>query len=188
MEKQDIKNKKARGRSVIKICIAVVIVAALIFGATMALRSRVVSVVVINGDGMADSMRDSERWAVDRLKNDYSGGDIVTFKESEDSDDVMVSRVVAVAGDELYIDFETGDVYVNGSVLDEPYISEKTRSKGKYIDGLIASGSYGPDNPIKIEDGQVFVMGDNRNNARDSRNFGPVDVSLIEGTVFRRIS
>ena len=168
MEKQDIKNKKARGRSVLKICIAIVIVAALIFGATMALRSRVVSVVVINGDGMADSMRDSERWAVDRLKNDYSG--------------------VAVAGDELYIDFETGDVYVNGSVLDEPYISEKTRSKGKYIDGLIASGSYGPDKPIKIEDGQVFVMGDNRNNARDSRNFGPVDVSLIEGTVFRRIS
>ena len=89
MEKQDIKNKKARGRSVLKICIAIVIVAALIFGATMALRSRVVSVVVINGDGMADSMRDSERWAVDRLKNDYSGGDIVTFKESEDSDDVM---------------------------------------------------------------------------------------------------
>ena len=71
-------------------------------------------------------------------------------------------------------------------LLNEPYISEKTSRTGAYIRELIASGNYSKDNPIVVEKGKIFVMGDNRNNSKDSREIGQIPESeLIGGAVFR---
>jgi signal peptidase I len=60
---------------------------------------------------------------------------------------------------------------VNGEVQQEPFVNQ----------GLPDSGTYGP---TRIAEGEVFVMGDNRANSRDSRFFGPVPVENIEGEAF----
>ena len=77
------------------------------------------------------------------------------------------------AGDEININFDTGEVWVNGELLDEPYIAEPTRKKEDV------------DFPQIVPEGCVFVMGDNRNGSTDSRNslLGMVDERYILGHV-----
>lgn len=85
-----------------------------------------------------------------------------------------VKRVIGVPGDE--VDIRDGQVYVNDIALDEPYI------KGDYTDAR-TQVEY----PLEVPDDQVFVLGDNRKASNDSRNFGCVDQSLIEGKVVLRL-
>ena len=66
-----------------------------------------------------------------------------------------------------------GKVYLNGELLEEPYISVKTPA-------------FGATDPITIEEGYIFVMGDNRTVSKDSRLLGPIPVSKVMGkAVFR---
>ena len=85
-----------------------------------------------------------------------------------------IKRVIAVAGDHIVIS-EDGSVYVNDIKLEENYIREpKTTQKGEYIDVIVPEDT-------------VFVMGDNRNESKDSRYFGCVPISKINGYVLCRI-
>jgi signal peptidase I len=79
----------------------------------------------------------------------------------------IIKRVVAVEGDSIDIDFQAGDVILNGEILDEPYILNKT---------LLRSGY---ELPLVVPAGCVFVLGDNRDGSLDSRYFGPVPVADI---------
>ena len=79
--------------------------------------------------------------------------------------------MVATAGQTVDFDFETGSVYVDGAELDEPYIRERT---------------YTPEGvtfPLTVPEGCVFVLGDNRNDSKDSRHteLGAVDTRKILG-------
>ncbi|MBP3348646.1 MAG: signal peptidase I [Clostridia bacterium] len=78
-------------------------------------------------------------------------GDIVVFS-SDDGEYNYIKRVIGVPGDEILI--EDGVVYRNGKALLEPYISEAT--EGSFF--------------IKVQDGEFFCMGDNRNSSIDSRH------------------
>ena len=95
--------------------------------------------------------RENDRLYVNRLFYTTKKGDVVIFKPSSDPKRPYVKRVIATEGDTVYIDFETGDVYVNDQVIDEPYIKTKTTRSGSYIAEQIASGNYSKDNPIVIE-------------------------------------
>ena len=82
----------------------------------------------------------------------------------------LIKRVIAVGGDRVEI--RDNRVLVNGLVLDEPYL---------------APGAWmAPQGPVYVPDGHVWVMGDNRNNSRDSRSFGPIPVETIVGRAFIR--
>ncbi len=98
-----------------------------------------------------------------------SVGDVVVFRSVEGGDEDLVKRIVALPGDEVTV--ENGVLSVNGEVRNEPFVNA----------GLPDRGAYGP---ARVPEGEVFVMGDNRANSRDSRFFGPVPIENIEGEAF----
>ena len=84
-----------------------------------------------------------------------------------------IKRVIACEGEHLKI--EDGKVYINGKLLDEPYLKEGvvTPQNGVFYDVIVPEGC-------------VFVMGDNREASMDSRSFGCIPVSKIESKVWIR--
>lgn len=80
----------------------------------------------------------------------------------------FIKRVMAVGGDK--IEGRDGKVYVNDELVDEPYLVEGQQTS--------------PFGPAEIPEGKIFVMGDNRNNSDDSRNFGPIDADAVVGHAF----
>jgi signal peptidase I len=99
-----------------------------------------------------------------------SRGDIVVLTVPS-HDKPLVKRVIGVSGDVVRID--EGKVYLNGNLLEEPYILEP----------MDAYSSLNNDKLTLVNDGEIFVMGDNRNNSSDSRDFGAAKVSDVIGKV-----
>lgn len=96
-------------------------------------------------------------------------GDIVVFRSPSGDGTYYLKRCVAAAGDRLA--FWNGKVYLNDRPLDEPYAKGKTlpaAAGGAAIEGIVPQG-------------RIAVLGDNRENSQDSRNFGFVDESMVEG-------
>ena len=116
------------------------------------------------------------RWAA------YARGDIVVLHPPSNfsglDDTPFIKRVIGLPGDR--IELKDGKVYVNGTVLDEPYI---------YASGGIRQ----PTNPTKaaasewlVPAGDLFVMGDHRQASADSRMFGPIEISQVIGRAWLR--
>lgn len=109
--------------------------------------------------------------------DDIENGDIVVLNVPyywERDRSLIVKRVIAMEGQTVDIDFETGDVYVDGVCLEEDYIAEKIIYDG---------GEYAMEYPIVVPEGHLFVLGDNRNNSADSRlsYVGMVDERCVLG-------
>ena len=132
-------------------------------------------IAVVDGTSMRDTLYHGD-WLL-LLNNVVAGepeyGDIVvisksTFKNGEP----IIKRVIATEGQTVDIDFENGIVKVDDQVLHEPYIKEVTHNRFE-----------GVEFPLTVDKGCVFVLGDNRNNSRDSRYpaIGQVDCREIIG-------
>lgn len=131
-------------------------------------------VVVVSGSSMYNTLLDGDYLLLlsNTFYNDPQAGDIVVIsKESFDDGAAIVKRVIATEGQTVDIDFNSGIVHVDGVALDETYTHTPTNNKG------------GVAFPLTVPEGFVFVLGDNRNNSRDSRypEIGFVDEREILG-------
>ena len=127
----------------------------------------------VQGPSMIPTLQQGDRLLVvnSLLVRDYRQGDVVIAQKDSFSDDPIVKRVIAVGGQTVDIDFNTGAVYVDGTELEEDYINDLTYT----YEGL--------DFPVKVEEGSVFLRGDNRNHSTDSREprIGTVDQRCLIG-------
>ncbi|MBQ1264644.1 MAG: signal peptidase I [Oscillospiraceae bacterium] len=137
--------------------------------------------VGVDGSSMYPTFMDKDLLILESnfIYRDIDCGDIVVMNVPAFADQgPIVKCVIATEGQTVDIDFEAGDVFVDGQLLDEPYIFEPTyESYEKYGMGL--------EYPVTVPEGHIFVMGDNRNNSADSRYapVGCVDEKCVLGKV-----
>ena len=134
----------------------------------------VIRLIGVDGHSMVPTLQDRDRLLVlnSLLYDDYRYGDIVILRKNGVFDgDPIVKRVIATGGQTVDIDFSTGDIWVDGVLLEEDYINERT-----YLE-------EGTEFPLTVPKGSVFVMGDNRNHSSDSQDsrLGTVDCRYIIG-------
>lgn len=98
---------------------------------------------------------------------DPQPGDIVVLDDPAGQHPQLIKRVIAVGGQT--IDIRDGLVYIDGEVLDEPYLVGVKTEVGTVI------------MPLTVPEGDIFVMGDNRPNSGDARYFGVLPVSTVKG-------
>ena len=120
----------------------------------------------VNGDSMEPTLHSGELVMYFRLNQDYQKGDVVSVRIP--SGEYYVKRIIALEGD--LIDIKDGTVYVNGAPLEETYIQGETHPQPGAV-------RY----PFRLQKGQIFVMGDNREISMDSRSFGVVGRGQIKG-------
>jgi signal peptidase I len=107
-----------------------------------------------------------------------SRGDIIVFRYPMDKKKDFIKRVVGIEGD--VVEIRDKIVFING----EPW---KEDSYGEHKDSTILPGSVSPrDNfgPVKVPKDSLFTLGDNRDQSRDSRFWGFVDLKEVKGSAF----
>lgn len=120
----------------------------------------------VEGNSMEPSLHDGEFVVVNRLSlawEDPSRGDIVVFHFPLDPTRRYIKRVIGVPGDSVSV--QDGEVFINGIKLEEPYIAAPPLYVGDWMVG----------------EGEVFVLGDNRNESSDSQNWGNLSQNAIIG-------
>jgi signal peptidase I len=129
----------------------------------------------VHGQSMEPNLHTNQRLVVEKLSYNrhlrqylgFSGpqrGNVVVIRLPTQSNELLIKRVIALPGD--LVEIHNGQVFVNGAVVEEPYVAGPT------------TGSYGPTTVPPLN---IFVLGDNRNFSNDSRSFGTVPLKNVVG-------
>jgi len=149
----------------------------------------------VEGGSMLPTLEDTQFLAITHLYSELKHNDIVVVY-AKDIDGygqgrAVIKRVIGLPGDVISLDSQNGTVYRNGNALPLEYkdgliyedghiISDLTRSRSDMLDGV----------ELTVPENSLFIMGDNRNSSKDSRDssVGMVDENYVIGRVLLRIT
>ncbi|WP_127585750.1 signal peptidase I [Paenibacillus koleovorans] len=131
---------------------------------------------IVDGESMEPNFQDKERIIVNKILyniREPKRGEVVVFHATEDKD--YIKRIIALPGEAIRV--QGDNVYINGQLLDEPYLKEavdKAHQAGK---------NYNDRNyqETVVPEGSIFVMGDNRSNSSDSRIIHAIPFDKVVG-------
>lgn len=135
-------------------------------------------IVEVDGNSMRPTLYDDDKLLVYSFEYTPKSGDIVVVGTTDETQHTLVKRVIALEGQTVDIDYSKGTVYVDGAALQEDYAYEMTLELNDEI-------SY----PYTVPKGCVFVLGDNRDDSKDSRSneVKAVEVNRIVGKAVIRL-
>ena len=151
----------------------VVLMVAAAFGLAMLIQAFVAKPYVVPTGSMIPTIQLNDRVLCDRITFHFREprvGDVAVFENPMSGGIPLVKRVLAVGGQMLEI--KQGYVYLDGVMLEEPYIVPERR------------GTYTSEEPIRIPEDELWMMGDNRIESGDSRYFGSIPVETVLGRAF----
>lgn len=128
----------------------------------------IIGIATVRGNSMSPTLENGQIVLCYHLQKNYNRGDIVSVRMTDG--EYLVKRVVAVAGDE--VDIRGGTVFVNGKREDGDYCHSETEAVKNAI-------HY----PLTIDEGMIFLLGDNRETSVDSRTYGPFSITQTRGKV-----
>ena len=134
----------------------------------------------VKGSSMYDNFHDGEYLLTDKVSFRFRSperGDVVVFKAPQNEDYDYIKRIIALPGDAVKI--SGGRIYLNNTLLDE----------AGYLDARITThaGIYAKEGQtVTVPAAEYFVMGDNRSNSSDSREWGPVPAANLVGRAWLR--
>lgn len=144
--------------------------------------------ITVDGGSMNDTLLDKDKVISTNFLYTPDYGDIVVVqadmlarRDTGIYGEPIIKRVIGLAGDTIRFDFDKGEVYRNGELLKEDYIKDLTHLEEP---GTKSGVEY------TVPENCVYVMGDNRNNSRDSRDqlsVGFIDVDQIMGRAILRV-
>lgn len=140
-------------------------------------RALILQPFAIEGPSMEPNFYDRQIIIVDKVSylfKEPKRGDVIIFQAPKTPQDDYIKRIIALPGEKITI--SNGNVYINGSLLQEPYMSQKTLVDKK--EGILN---------ITIGQNEYFVMGDNRANSSDSRDWGLMPKDNIIGKPWIRV-
>ena len=169
-----VKNEKSQGDTAaisgevydwLQCLVSALIICVLVF----AFFARIIGII---GSSMVPSFHDGDKVVISKLFFEPVQGDVIVLRKLQFQEEPIIKRVIAVEGQTVDIDFDAGIVYVDGEPQSEPTYARLD------FDGMLT-----------VPEGQVFVMGDNRNHSSDSREgaIGCVDKRYILGKVLLRL-
>lgn len=170
--------RHARGRQpgIIRRFASLVITVVLVLVAAWGIRTYVVEPFEVPSASMEDTIMTGDMVFAEKVSYHFSepqAGGIVVFSDPQIPSRVLIKRVIATGGQT--VDFADGVVYIDGVAQNEPY------ALGKSYPLTTTAGNVSLSYPYTVPEGEVWVMGDNRENSSDSRYFGAVDVDTVFG-------
>jgi signal peptidase I len=178
-EPSDVTSAPKAGRSGRSWAIEILETVALTLVIFLVIQNFIAQPFKVDGQSMEETFLDGQYVLVDRISHNwipYARGQVIVFQPPagvEQGSYPFIKRVIGVAGD--VVELRSGQVYVNGAALDEPYLFRD------------AAGQIEPTNQLTgqtrwtVPAGELFVMGDHREASEDSRAFGPIPVSAVIG-------
>lgn len=179
MEEGNKKEEVGGIKGVIREAFSVLIYLAIVFVLTYLVVEFVGQRTVVSGSSMESTLSDGNNLIVDKLSYNFKDPerfDIIVFKYQHEENTYYIKRIIGLPGETVQIDKE-GNIFIDGSLLEEDYGNEVILSPGL------------AEEPFILGEDEYFVLGDNRNGSTDSRDplVGAVSEDWILGRAWVRI-
>ena len=172
------KQRKRKKESGLRNAVEWVVIIGGAFLVAFVVKTFLIQAFFIPSGSMLPTLHEDDRVLVNKLSydlHDVHRGDLVVFErpENEAAGQIkdLIKRVVGLPGER--IESRDGAVYIDGDLLEEPYLADGAETTGL--------------EPQTVPEGHVFVMGDNRGDSMDSRVFHAINEDLIVGRAFVRV-